>query len=263
MYLPAMLLFTALPLMAAAKGYLLAHLLLAGMGTYALARSLHMNVAGALLAAVAYEFTSYLFFRSVCCLAFSGVYAWLPLVLLGAELAIWSSRWLGRGLWWGLSGLGLSQILAAWPGQGSYYALLALGSYVAYRTLLFPPENSRGLWSRVSGILLHGGAVLMFGFALAAAGIAPILEYNALSKPGGWLRRRRWSGHSHRRMVAGELGTAAETRRLLYRVADPGPGSGGTLHRSQSVRRPLLCLPLFGCAHPLGPGSHAAALDPV
>jgi hypothetical protein len=185
MYLPAMLLFTALPLMAAAKGYLLAHLLLAGLGTYVLARTLRVTVAGALLATVAYEFTSYLFFRSACCLAFSGVYALLPLTLLGGELAIRSSRWLDRGLWWGLSGLALSQILAAWPGQGSYYALLALGGYVAYRTLLFPPGNIRGVWSRLGGLVLHGGGVLLFGFALAAASILPLLEYNALSNLAG------------------------------------------------------------------------------
>lgn len=185
MYLPAMILFTALPLTAAAKGYLLTHLLLAGLGTYALARSLRMNVAGALLAAVAYEFSSYLFSRSICCLAFSGVYAWLPLSLLGAELAIKSSRWRDRGLWWGVGGLGLSQILAAWPGQGAYYALLALGGYIAYRALLSPPKTVRGLRGRVAGLVLHGGALLLFGFALAAASILPGLEYNALSNLAG------------------------------------------------------------------------------
>jgi hypothetical protein len=185
MYLPAMLLFTALPLMAAAQGYILVHLLLAGLGTYALARALRMNVAGALLAAVAYEFTGYMFFRSACCLAFLDVTSWLPLALLGAELAIRSTRWLDRGLWWGLSGLALSQILAAWLGQGSYYALIALGGYVAYHTLLFPPQNIRGVRGRIGGLVLHGGAVLLFGFALAAAGILPRLEYNALSNLAG------------------------------------------------------------------------------
>ncbi len=180
-YLPAMLLFTLLPLAVAASIYVLFHLLLAGLGTYALARVLRMNVAGSLLAAVAYEYTGYMYYRDICCFAYSGVSSWLPLAILGAELAIRSSRWISRGLWWGLSGLAVSQILAAWLGQGSYYALLALGGYVAYRTLLFPPENIRGFWGRISGLFLHGGAVLLFGFGLAAAGILPRVEYIALS----------------------------------------------------------------------------------
>ncbi|MCA1717341.1 MAG: hypothetical protein LC781_11095, partial [Actinobacteria bacterium] len=109
------------------------------------------------------------------------VMVWLPLAILGAELAIRSSRWLDRGLWWGISGLALSQILAAWPGQGSYYALLALGGYVVYRTLVFPPENVHGIHGRILGLFLHGAAVLIFGFGLAAAGLLPRLEYQTLS----------------------------------------------------------------------------------
>ena len=53
-YLPAMLLFSLLPLAAAAKSYLFLHLLLAGLFTYALARSLGIKIPGSLLAAVAY-----------------------------------------------------------------------------------------------------------------------------------------------------------------------------------------------------------------
>jgi hypothetical protein len=184
-YLPAMVLFTLLPLNVAAKAYLFLHLLLAGLFTYSLARVLRMGTAGALLAAVAYEYSGYLFVRNTCCFPYANVYTWLPLAILGAELAIRSPRLLDRGLWWGLSGLALSQILAAWLGQGSYYALLAVGGYVAYRTLLFPPENMRSLRGRLSGIVVHGGAVLLFGFGLAAAGILPRLEYNALSNLAG------------------------------------------------------------------------------
>ena len=184
-YLPAMLFFALLPLASAVKAYLFFHPLLAGLGVYALARVLRINVAGALLAAVAYEFVGYVYVRNVCCFAYVSVLAWLPLAILGAELAIRSTGWLRRGLWWSVSGLAISQILAAWLGQGAYYALFAIGGYVAYRTLLFPPENVRGLWARVSGAVLHGGAVLAFGFGLAAAGILPRLEYNALSNLAG------------------------------------------------------------------------------
>jgi len=180
-YLPAMILFTALPVSAAAGGYLFVHLLLAGLFTYALARALRMNPAGALLAAVAYEFNVFMYWRSLCCSPYASVMAWLPLAILGTELAVRSARWPDRGLWLGVAGLALSQILAAWPGQGSYYALLALGGYVAYRTLLFPPENVRGPRGRVLGFLIHGSGVLLFGFGLAAAGLLPRVEYQTLS----------------------------------------------------------------------------------
>ena len=184
-YLPAMLLFTFLPLDLAAGAYLLVHLLMAGLFTYALARALGMNLAGALLAGVAYEYAGLLYVRNVCCFAYAGVVVWLPLAILGAELAIRSPRWLGRILWCGLSGLGISQILAAWIGQGSYYALLALGAYVAYRALVSPPENARSPKDRLVSLFSVGGLVLLPGFGLAAAGVLPRLEYNALSNLAG------------------------------------------------------------------------------
>ena len=184
-YLPAMLLFTFLPLVDAIKGYIFLHLLLAGLSTYTLARVLGMGASGAFLAAVAYEFSGFLYVDNACCFQYIGVMVWLPLAVLGAELGIRSPRWLGRGSWWGLSGLALSQMLASWFGQGSSYALLALGGYVAYRTLLFPPHNVRSIRARVAGFLLHGCTVLVFGFCLAAAGLLPRLEYNALSDLAG------------------------------------------------------------------------------
>ena len=184
-YLPAMVFFTLLPLVSAVKVYLFFHPLLAGLGAYALARTLRINVAGALFAAVAYEYVGYIYVRNTCCFAYVSVLAWLPFAILGAELAIRGRSWLQRGMWWAVSGLAISQILAAWLGQGSYYALLGLGGYVAYRTLLFPPENIRGLWRRFTGLAIHGSSVLLFGFGLAAAGILPRLEYNALSNLAG------------------------------------------------------------------------------
>lgn len=191
-YLPAMLLFTLLPIAAAAKAYIFLHPLLAGLFTYAFGRKLGLGVPGALVAALAYEHTSFLYVQNTCCFAYASVATFLPLSLLGAELAIRSSRWLSRGLWWGVSGLGVSQILASWLGQGSYYALLALGGYVAYRTLFFPPVSLqdgrpgfRGLWKRPFSAALHGGGILFFGFGLAAAGLLPRLAYNPLTTLAG------------------------------------------------------------------------------
>src|SRR5215212_5600068 len=184
-YLPAMLLFALLPLVGAAKGLMFSHLLLAGLFTYALGRVLGVGSAGSLLAAIAYQYNGLFYIDNTCCLQYVGVMAWLPLAIAGAELAIRSPSWPRRGLWWGISGLAVSQALASWFGQGSYYALLALGGYVFYRTLLYPPENIGGVKGRVGGLFVHGGAVLVFGACLAAAGVLPRLEYNALSNLAG------------------------------------------------------------------------------
>ena len=160
-YLPAMLLFTFLPLLLAAKSYLLFHLLLAGLSVYALARSLGMKTSGALLAAIAYEFSGFLYLSNTCCFPYPAVMGWLPLALLGVEQAVRSPGRLERVLWWGLSGLAVSQVLASWLGQGSYYALLALGGYVVYRTLLCPPGEAWEVRSRLIRCGRHGGGGLV------------------------------------------------------------------------------------------------------
>src|ERR671921_1140562 len=54
-YLPAMVLFAVLPLAVAVKGLMFSHLLLAGLSTYALARTLGMDFPGAFLAAIGYR----------------------------------------------------------------------------------------------------------------------------------------------------------------------------------------------------------------
>ncbi len=191
MYLPAMVLFTVLPLSLAAKTYLFFHLALAGIGAYALARVLRMGVAAALLSGISYGFCSLLYERNVSYFGWSAIMAWLPFTILFAELAIRSTSRLTRGVYWGGSAFCLSQILAGWLGQGSYYALLAVGGFVAYRTLLDPPDSTSRIRARFGMLLLHGGALVLFGFTLAAAGVLPRLEYNAVSNlAGGYVGAR-------------------------------------------------------------------------
>lgn len=228
-YLPAMGLFTFLPLVAAIKGFMLFHLLLAGLFTYALARTLGIAIPGAFLSAIAYEYSGLLYVQNTCCFQFVGVMVWLPLMLLGADLAIRSPSWLGRSLWWGISGLALSQALAAWFGQGSYYAMLALGGYMAYRTLLFPPDDAvgRNLRARASGLVLHGGGVFAFGFALAAFGVLPRLEYNALSNLAGGYPAK----------VGAQSGWSAEDWALLL---EPGVWYAGLIVVALALVAPLL-----------------------
>jgi hypothetical protein len=181
-YLPAMLLFSTLPLAAAADLFMTFHVLLAGLSTYALARSLGVPTIGALASAVAYSFSGFFFGHNICCFAYSTIAAWLPLGLLSVERALTSTQWRSRVCWWACGALAVCQLLAAWVGQGAYYALLFLGAYLAYRTLTI----GRGL-GRLRALAEHGFAVFGAGFGLAAIGLLPRLEYNAVSNlPGGY-----------------------------------------------------------------------------
>lgn len=185
MYFPAMLIFAALPLPLAAPVFLVFHLLLAGVAIYLLSRALGVGVAGALVAAVVYQLSGPVLGRSVCCPAAFEVASWAPVALLGAEIAVRRRNWTGRVIGWVLAGLAVSQALAAWLGQGAYYLLIALGAFIAFRTLLKPADATRRPLVRVADLALHGSVVLALGFGLAAAAILPRLEYVARSNVAG------------------------------------------------------------------------------
>ena len=72
---------------------------------------------------------------------------------------------------WALSGLALSQSLAIWPGQGSYYAALVFAVWTCSRAIAIQPRATA----------MHLGIPLLMGVALDAAGVLPRLELQALS----------------------------------------------------------------------------------
>src|SRR5258707_3428119 len=100
------------------------------------------------------------------CFAFASVYAWLPPALVAAEGALRSTRFTTRAAWWGLAGIGMSHIVAAWLGQGTYYAALLIGGYMAYRTLLVSPVGAKaGGRARLGRLLQHEAGVVVFAAA--------------------------------------------------------------------------------------------------
>jgi len=179
-YLPAMLPFTFLPLTPAVIVYQLIHVLLATLGSYALARVLGLRRPGAVLAAVAYGQSGLITVEAACCFAFSSVGAWFPLLLLGGELAIRANGWPGRVRGWSLAAVALSQIVAAWPGQGTYYAAMVFWAFVLFRAAL----RVRGVWD-LRWIVAHGAIPVMLGVGLAAAGLLPRAELQMLSSLAG------------------------------------------------------------------------------
>jgi hypothetical protein len=141
MYLPAMLLFTLIPsAIAAFKGMVVTQLAVAALSTYALARALGMGTFASLVAAVVYLTGPFLTWNTNCCLVFAQFATWIPLALLGVELALRATSWRDRLVPWCLGGLGVSQMLGGWIGEGWLYAMLLPAAYIGYRTLVSPPE---------------------------------------------------------------------------------------------------------------------------
>lgn len=186
MYLPAMLTFPFFEVTVAFKAFILVQLVIAGISTYALGRVLGLGVLASLLSATVYEFGPFLYGQTDCCTVGTQTETWVPLALLGIELAYRAKTWPSRIAWWFVGGLAISQLCAAWLGQGLFDTMLLIAAWVAYRGIISPAIDDLSLRSRIRETLMTGPAVLVIGLALGAAGILPKLAVNAAStNPGG------------------------------------------------------------------------------
>ena len=174
MYLPAMVIYALLPAEPATAVYIGLHIAFAGLALYFFARLLGLSVVGSLIGGASFAF-AWVAPASMHMIIFFPVAIWLVVALAGVELAVRAGSW-ARRLWsWLLAAFAISQILAIWLGQGAYYALLVVGGWIAYRTLLFPaqPFPPRG---RLLSFLLTSLAVFGIGFGLSAPGMLPRLS---------------------------------------------------------------------------------------
>ena len=217
-YLPAMVVFTVLPLSLAVPAFLFLHIALAGLGAYLLGRALGMPVVAALVAGTAYQLTGPVYGRSVCCPAAMEVSVWTPWVLAGTQFALTSPGRQSRLAWWTVAGFALSQSLAAWLGQGSYYLLLATAAFIAYRTLV-APDNAPSAVERVKQALLHGGAIGAIGSGLAAVGVLPRLDFVGRSNLAGgeYAGTSEWAAR-----ISGASGESVFDRLLYPTLHSPG-----------------------------------------
>jgi hypothetical protein len=185
MYLPAMLFFSLLAPLAAFKGMVAFQLAVAALSTYVFARVLGMGTMASLVAAVVYLTGPFLQWNTYCCLIFGQFGTWIPLALLGIELALRAARWRERMTAWFLGGFAISQMLAGWVGEGWLYTMLLPAAYIGYRGLISPPCSGRSLGERLADGVTTGFSVLGSGLALAAAGMLPRYTVNAETNLAG------------------------------------------------------------------------------
>jgi hypothetical protein len=184
MYVPAMVLFSLFPALTALKLFNVLHLVLAGFSAYTLCRLLGLGQLGALTGALAFEFGPILLYTTSCSLCMQTA-AWVPLSLIGIELAVRASSRLTQAGGWLVAGFALSQELGSWLGQGAYYGFLAAAAYLVFRTVLAPTVPQLSLWTRLRALVFHSCGAFGFALGLAAAGVLPRLDAVSRSTRAG------------------------------------------------------------------------------
>lgn len=186
MYLPVMFAFSLFAPLAAFKVMVLLQMFIIGFSTYTFGRLLGFRPPAALMSTVAIVFSQFLYAMTHFGTVAAQVSTWVPMALLGVEIALRTSSWLTRLSAWCLGGLAVSQMAAAWMGQGLMTGLLITGGWVAYRAVISPPLDNVPIRRRCGDALMTGPALLIIGLLFGAAGILPRFAINAQSSiPGG------------------------------------------------------------------------------
>lgn len=228
MYLPAMLFFPFLSALTAFEAMVVLQLLVAALSTYAFARVLGLGPVAGLVAAVVFAFGPFLHHNTYCCTVRAQLAGWIPLALLGVELALRAAGWWRRLVPWFVGGFAISQMFAGWLGQGTVNGLLLVAAYLGYRVLLSPPVAGRPLRGRLGGGVATGLAVVGLGLALGAAGVLPRLDVSRDTLLGGGDYEALGQPHA---------ATPYSPARLLAHLLGDGP-----LHRAVALGGATLVL---------------------
>ena len=163
------------------------HTALAAVSSYALARTFGVAPASAIVAGSVFAFGSFhaaqVHHENVVRTA-----AWLPLILALAELA-WRAEGSRRARWLALAALALGMSALAVHVQPVLLSLLALATFIGFRSLIAPSTGLFGLLRALPGRVWRAGwmlsALVGLGLALAAAQWVPLFELTRLSFRSG------------------------------------------------------------------------------
>ncbi len=184
----SMLAYTLLPVGPATAWTISAQVALACVGTLLFLRSTGVSVSGSALAGLAYGVASTSVAPEIdiayANFAYMGMVAWLPWLLLGADIAV-RHRGRRRFLGWSLTAFAASQAVSSWLGQGAYYVFFATAAYVAFLVLAGPPAAGKRIITRVREFALHSIALAVLVGAWCAWSLLPRLELLSVSNLSG------------------------------------------------------------------------------
>jgi len=180
-YLLAMIPFTFLSVPVAFKTMVLCQLLIGGIATYVLCRVIGYRPSAASMATVAFTFGPFVAAQTMFATVAGQVATWIPVALLAVERGLRSARLGPRLSWCGLAGLAISQMIAAWPGQGMMNGLLVVAAWTLYRGLGSRHGANENLRIRLTNMAITGIATFGAALGLGAAILFPLFLVNLQS----------------------------------------------------------------------------------
>lgn len=186
-FYPFNLIFYVFPLTRAYGIFAVSQLFLAGAFMYLFGRVLGMKRTGAALAGVTYQLCAYLFVSITFPMILAGS-VWIPFILAMIELAVQQHPALGKRPatlpWIVFGAVGLGMQLMVGHGENSYFTLLVMGFYSAWRlAALYLSETKRlekaNFVLKITTIGRPAGwlvILVVLGFGLGAAQFIPFVE---------------------------------------------------------------------------------------
>jgi O-antigen/teichoic acid export membrane protein len=191
---PLSLVFYLLPLWRAYGVFAWLQLGLAGVFTYLFARVLGLRRFGSVVAAVTFQFSSFMVTSSAAHPMVVAGASWLPFCLAMVELIV-RRRPLLNGVparlpWAVLGAVGVGCQVLAGHAENTYFVLLVTLAYALWRVAhsarhLPAPPSASGRWREPLLTALWIGLMLALGLALGAAQLIPLYEVAASSFRGG------------------------------------------------------------------------------
>jgi hypothetical protein len=217
--IPIMLCFLIVDVITAYKVFILVHMLLGGLSTYAFCRRIGMTPYPALIGGTAYALGPMLYSAIRYEAAQGQVLMFVPLAMLGIESALRSRRLSGILGWSLFTGLMLSQMYVSSIPRVIYPTAIMAG-WMAWRVVIDPVPDVGDRLAHLRKFVLIGFTLSLAFFGAAAAALLPQLDYNPQTNiagseydvPGGNYTVTNFSYPYAVRMLFFDLETFGRTR---------------------------------------------------
>ncbi len=163
------------------------HFLLAGVSSYAFARTHRLSVFASTVAALAFTFSAIFVFRSTVHIWLNLMVAWTPLVMLFVHWTLHADRWRRRTAWALMSGLVLGLSLLVGFAQMALYMGVLIGGYGVLHCLLLSKRPLRSVGGIAEPAALLALLFLLSGLVAFALfySAAEVSDYSGRAKDAG------------------------------------------------------------------------------